>query len=65
MLDLYFRAELASSRRDPKEKWGEIRRQKINGDESHFVYIGHTPHARGIDQWMLAATLARLLKDQL
>ena len=41
MLGLYLHAKLASSRHDPKEKWGEIRRQNIDGHRSHIVHIGH------------------------
>ena len=45
MLGLYFHAKPALSRRNSKEKWGEIRRQRIDGGGSHIVYIEHTPHA--------------------
>ena len=46
VIDLYFHAELASSRCNAKGKWEVIHRQKIDGGGSHIVYIGHNPHVR-------------------
>ena len=49
MLGLYLLAELASSRCNPKKKWGICTSKKIAGLGSHIAYIGYVPRAHQIN----------------